>query len=151
MRRLRCVPRLCVFRVPCQRWQGKIQLMCTKRPLYWESWGKIKFAKKAFSDALLISRFENLRLVQQKIHRLPIFPTSPLLNCAHVTTVAGLNFLPGKVSDSPNFFSEFSFPNSVLLCFFLGPWSGFINLSLQSSVNQHSSQTIERLFSKKKY
>jgi len=36
-----------------------------------------------------------------------------------VALVAGLNLLPEKVSDSPNFFWEFFFLNSVLLCFFL--------------------------------
>ena len=53
-------------------------------------------------------------------------------------------------SDSPNIFSEFFFPNSVLLCSFLGLWSGFINPPLQSLVNQYFSQTFERLFSRKK-
>ena len=35
------------------------------------------------------------------------------------TPVAGLKMLQWKVSDSPNFFSEFFFPNFVLLCSFL--------------------------------
>jgi len=68
----------------------------------------------------------------------------------HLTPVAGHIFSLEKVSDSPNFFSEFFFPNSVLLCSFLGLWSGFINSPLQSLVNQHFSQAFERLFSKKK-
>jgi len=58
-----------------------------------------------------------------------------------VTPVAGLDLLPEKVSDSPNFSSEFFFPNSDLLCSFLGLWIGFINPSLQSLVNQYFSQT----------
>ena len=37
----------------------------------------------------------------------------------HVTPVARLKLLRLKVSDSPNFFSELFFPNSVLLCSFL--------------------------------
>jgi len=72
------------------------------------------------------------------------------------------------------FFSEFFFPNSVLLYFFgfwihtastpitsgthtvllysiLGLWSGFINPPLQSLVNPYFSQSFERLFSKKKH
>jgi len=52
------------------------------------------------------------------------------------------------ISDAPNFFSEFFFPNSVLLCSFLGLWSRSINPPLQSLVNQDFSQTFERLFSK---
>jgi len=51
---------------------------------------------------------------------------SPMQECK-ITPVAGLNLLPGKVSDSPNFFLNFFFPNFVLLCLFLGLWSGFIN------------------------
>ena len=42
-----------------------------------------------------------------------------LWHTAHMTPVAGSNLLPEKVSDSPNLFSEFFFPNSVLLCSFL--------------------------------
>jgi len=53
-----------------------------------------------------------------------------------------------KVSDSPNFFWEFVFPISVLLCSFLGLWSRFIHPPLQSLVNQYFSQKFERLFPK---
>jgi len=67
-----------------------------------------------------------------------------------LTPVAGSNLLPEKVSDSPNFFLEFFFLNSVLLCAFLGLWSGFINPPLQSLVNQSFSQPFEQLFSKRK-
>jgi len=68
----------------------------------------------------------------------------------NVTPVAGSNLLPEKVSNSPNFFSEIFFPNSVTLCSFLGLRSGFINPPLQSLVTQHVSQIFQRLFSKKK-
>ena len=68
---------------------------------------------------------------------------------AYLTPVTGLIFLPEKVSDSANFCSEFFFPNSILLCSFLGLWSRFINPPLQSLVNQYFSQTFERLFSKR--
>jgi len=54
-----------------------------------------------------------------------------------LSPVAGSNLLLEKVSDSPNFFSEFVFPNSVFLCSFLGLWSGFVNPQLQSLVNQY--------------
>jgi len=70
------------------------------------------------------------------------FEQNPTLPWSKVTPVAGLNLLPVKVSDSPNFFSGFSYPNSVLLCSFLGLWSGFINPSQQFLGNQYFPQTL---------
>jgi len=45
---------------------------------------------------------------------------------------------------------EFFLLDSVLLCLFLGLWSGYANLPLQSLVNQCFSQTLERLVTKQK-
>jgi len=61
-----------------------------------------------------------------------------------------------KESEREIMLSEFFFPNSVLLCSFLGLWpagSGFTNPPLQSLVNQleYFSKIFERLFSKKKH
>jgi len=135
MRRLWCVPGLCVSRVPCQRWQGKSQLMCTKRPLYWESWGKIKFVKKALSDALLITRFEKIEAGAAKNTSFANF--SDKLFAAQNGRLT--EFAPGKISDSQNFSSEFSFPHSMLLFFSwcCGVDSSIPHCNLQSTNVSH--------------
>jgi len=86
---------------------------------------KLEISNSNFGGSNLWSNFFEFRLRKPVIRLMP---------------AAGLNLLPEKVSNSPSIFSEFFFPNSVLLCSFLGLWSRFINSPLQSLVNQYFSQ-----------
>ena len=150
MRRLRCVPGLCIFNVPYQHWQGKSQLMCTKRPVYWESWATIKFAKKLsptpyYSHVLKTWGWRSKKYIVCQFFRQAVCCIARTLRRSQ-DWICSRKKSPILQTFLRNCPSEFRFT-----VFFPGDVGGFINPPLQPLVNQHFSQTIKRLFSKKKY